>query len=353
MVWHLKAIACSPLGTRTLQQGIYCRHLLRLAARASLIAWTALISLPQPFSLCIAQTTSIADRPVPDPYVLRVDAELVVLSATVLNSHHALVPGLTAQDFSIYEDGTLQHLKNFSHDDLPATVGILVDNSGSMSAKRDDVIAASMTFARSSNPQDEMFVIHFNDDVRFGLSEGLPFTDQSKYLQQALMGIRAIGQTSLYDAIIAGLKHLTLGVRDKKVLILITDGGDTASKATLQQVIAAARQSAAILYVVAIFDDQDGDQNPEVLKQLTKQTGGEAYFPTTSQEIASICEGIAHAIRVQYTLTYSPTAIAHDGRYRSVVVRANAHGQHLTVRTRAGYMVPLEPTASTNKAHQP
>ena len=187
---------------------------------------------------------------------------MVILSATVLDRHNALVSGLNKDDFQVYEDGVLQQIKDFSHDDIPVTAGILVDNSGSMAPKRDDVIAAALAFARSSNPQDQMFVVNFNDSVSFGLPADMPFTDRPDQLQQALSGISAIGQTSLYDGIAAALDHLKLGSRDKKVLILISDGGDDASKHTLAQVIDMAKHSAAIIYAIGIFDEQDGDQNP-------------------------------------------------------------------------------------------
>jgi VWFA-related protein len=266
---------------------------------------------------------------------------MVLLSAIVVDRHGALVSGLNKNDFQVDEDGILQRIKDFSHDDIPVTAGILVDNSGSMAPKRDDVIAAALAFARASNPQDQMFVVNFNDRVFLGLPSDLPFTDRPDQLQRALSGITAIGQTSLYDGIAAGLDHLKLGNRDRKVLILISDGGDNASKHTLAQVLAMARQSTAIIYAIGIFDEQDGDQNPSVLKQLARETGGEAFFPESSRDITSICEEIARDIRNQYTLTYVPAIASQDGRYRSIEVRASAPGRgRLSVRTRAGYSVP-------------
>ena len=289
-----------------------------------------------------------------DEYTLRLNADMVILSATVLNNHNALVSGLSKDDFRIYENGVLQQIKDCSHEDISVTAGILVDNSGSMGPKRDDVIAAALAFARSSNPQDQMFVVNFNDYVSFGLPADIPFTDQRELLQRALFGIRAIGQTSLYDGIVAGLDHLKQGNRDKKVLILITDGGDTASKHSLQQVIGLAKQSAAIIYAIGIFDEQDGDRNPAVLERFAKQTGGEAFFPQSSRDIAGICEGIARDIRNQYTLTYIPTIPSQDGRYRTLAVKASSHGRgHLSVRTRAGYLVPLAIPTTPTKAIQP
>ena len=143
-----------------------------------------------------------------DEYTLQINANMVVLSATVLDRHNALVSGLGKNDFQVYEDGVLQQIVQFSHEDIPITAGILVDNSGSMGPKRDDVIAAALVFARSSNPQDQIFVVNFNDQVSFGLPADMPFTDRPDQLQQALSKIQTIGQTALYDGIAAALEHL-------------------------------------------------------------------------------------------------------------------------------------------------
>jgi VWFA-related protein len=220
-----------------------------------------------------------------------------------------------------------------------------------MGPKRADVIAAAMAFARSSNPQDQMFVVNFNDHVSFGLPPRTPFTDQQDQLRAALSEIRTIGQTSLYDGVAAALEHLKQGNRDKKVLILISDGGDNASKHTLAQVIDMAKHSAAIIYAIGIFDEQDGDQNPGVLRRFAKETGGEAFFPESPRDITSICEGIASDIRTQYTLTYVPTVASQDGRYRAIEVKASTRGRgRLSVRTRTGYSVPLTFPAAAAKA---
>jgi VWFA-related protein len=286
-----------------------------------------------------------------DDYTLQLNANMVVLSATVLGHHNELVSGLGKDNFQIYEDGVLQQIRYFSHEDIPVTVGILVDNSGSMGPKRADVIAAAMAFARSSNPQDQMFVVNFNDRVSFGLPSNTPFTDRKDQLQLALSQIRTIGQTALYDGMVAGFDRLKQGDRDKKVLILISDGGDNASKHSLAQVIELAKQSAAIIYSIGIFDEQDGDRNPAVLNRFAKATGGEAFFPETSKEIAPICEGIARDIRNQYTLSYVPTIARQDGSYRVIEVKASAQGRgRLSVRTRAGYSVPSTPPTPVARA---
>ena len=174
-------------------------------------------------------------------YTLRVNANLVILSATVLDHHNALVSGLDKGDFQVFENHVLQPIKHFSHEDIPVTVGLVIDNSGSMGPKRADVIEAALSFARSSNPRDQMFVVNFNEHVSFGLPADIPFTDRQDQLQRALAAIHTIGETALYDAIATALDHLKKGRSDKKVLIVISDGGDNASKHSLAQVIAMAK----------------------------------------------------------------------------------------------------------------
>ncbi|MGA3080419.1 MAG: VWA domain-containing protein [Terracidiphilus sp.] len=287
-------------------------------------------------------------------YTLTVNADLVVLTATVVDRNNALVSGLDKEDFQVYEDGVLQHVKTFSHEDLPVTAGLVIDNSGSMSPKRADVIAAALLFARSSNPHDQMFVVNFNERVSYGLPANMQFTDRRDQLEQGLNAIDTIGETALYDAMAASLDHLQQGKWDKKVLIVISDGGDNASRHTLAQVIEMAKRSAAIIYAIGIFDEPDGDQNPGVLKRFAKETGGEAFFPESSKEVATICEKIARDIRNQYTLAYVPTISKQGNGYRILDVRVSAPGHgRLSVRTRAGYSLTLAPLASGGKGDQP
>jgi Ca-activated chloride channel family protein len=283
-------------------------------------------------------------------YTLRLNSNLVLLNATVVDGHNALVSDLNRGDFKIYEDKVPQEIKNFSHEDVPVTVGIVIDNSGSMAPKRNDVIDAALSFTGSSNPKDQMFVVNFNDHVSFGLPAKMPFTDRRDQLELALSSFNAIGETALYDGIATALNHLQQGSYDKKVLILISDGGDNVSKHNLAQVIELAKSSNAIIYAIGIFDERDGDQNPGVLKRFAKATGGKAFFPESPKEIAPICEGIARDIRNQYTLAYVPAGNAEDGRYRAIEVRASAPGHgHLSVRTRAGYSPPSAPAVGNAK----
>lgn len=275
---------------------------------------------------------------------IRVNVELVVLHATVQNRNRTLVSGLGKEDFQVYEDGVLQQISSFSHEDIPVTVGLVVDNSGSMGPKHPEVTAAALAFARSSHPADQMFVIHFNEKVSFGLPDDRPFTDKEAELQVALSRIKADGMTALYDAVAAALEHLNKGKRDKKVLIVISDGADNASKHTLAQIMAMAGQSDAIIYTIGLFEEGDPDGNPGVLKQLARATGGEAFLPQSVKKVAPLCEQIARDIRNQYTITYVPTNRKQDGAYRAIQVKAGAPGHgRLSVRTRAGYNARLKP----------
>jgi Ca-activated chloride channel family protein len=278
-----------------------------------------------------------------DPYTIRTNVDVVVLRATPQDRKNISISGLDKNDFQVYEDGVLQQIKYFGHEDIPVTVGLVVDNSGSMRSKRPDVIAAALAFARTSNSQDQMFVVNFNEKVSFGLPDNTPFTDQAVQLEAALSRIAPTGETALYDAVAASLDHLKKGSRDKKVLIVISDGGDNKSQHKLTEVLALIERSDAILYTIGIYDEQDGDQNPGVLKRLAKDTGGEAFLPQSLKDITPICERIAHDIRNQYTIAYVPTNRERDGSYRTIEVKASAPGRgRLSVRTRTGYFAPSQ-----------
>jgi len=315
-----------------------------------MIALVFLLSLP---SLACPQNVSTSELRPLEPYKISVSVSSVVLHATVENRQGAPVSGLGKDDFQVYEDGARQHIEYYSHEDIPVTVGLVLDNSGSMTPKRTEVIAAALAFARSSNPQDQMFVVNFNEHVTFGLPADTPFTDKTAQLQAALSKFKTTGETALYDALAAAIEHLKKGSRDKKVLIVVSDGGDNASKHTLGQVLEMAGKSDAIIYTIGIYTDEDPDQKPEELRKLSKATGGEAFFPQSIPDVVPVCERIAHDIREQYTLAYSPANTKPDGAYRVIQVKATAADRgRLSVRTRAGYYAsskpqPLGPTAGS------
>jgi len=292
--------------------------------------WTAL-ALPLLFwsSPAVAQ----------EPFKISVDVNLVVLHATVHDRRGHDVLSLRQQDFKVYEDGVEQKIKLFRREDTPVTVGLIVDHSGSMGPKMGDVIAAARIFAQSSNPKDQMFVINFNEKVVSGLVGENQFTDSPADLEAAISRAPADGKTALYDAIAAGLEELKKGSWDKKVLVVISDGGDNASTNTLNQITAMAEESSAVIYAIGMFDEGDRDAKPGVLKRLASTTGGEAFFPTEYKEVVDICGHIAEDIRRQYMIGYVSANEKRDNSHRSVRIAAETPGMgKLRVRTRTGYI---------------
>jgi VWFA-related protein len=287
----------------------------------------------------------------PDSLRISVDVALVVLHATVADRDGAFVHNLGEQDFEVFEDGVRQPIRLFKNEDVPVTVGLVVDHSSTMQRKLSEVSEAARTFVRSSNRDDEIFVVNFNERVWLGLPEGIRFTNRAADLERAIGRAPAGGETALYDAIAEGLAHLQAGSRDGKVLVVISDGGDNASARSLPQVMKLAGQSSAVIYTVGIFDDQDPDRNPGVLKRLAQETGGEAFFPRQLTEVVAICERIARDIRHRYTIGYAPGNAALDGGYRAIKVVARVKGRgRLSVRTRTGYLAAGEPPSGKRGA---
>jgi Ca-activated chloride channel homolog len=309
-------------------------------------------------SLVLLAPYSLQSQSVPPPppeqsdstAKIRMTVGVVVLHATTENHKGVSVSGLEKNNFQIFEDGVLQRIEHFSHADIPVTVGVVVDGSGSMRPKRADVISAAKAFVQSSNSDDEMFVVNFNEHVSFDLPDGGLFTNKITPMQLAIERSPLSGKTALYDAISSALERLKLGTLNKKVLIVISDGGDNASTHTLKEIMTQAVESNAVIYTIGLFDESDVDRNPGVLKQLARATGGEFFQPEAIDAVIPICAHIATDIRNQYTIAYTPTNAAADGAFRNIQVRAKAQGQdRLIVRTRTGYYAPGEPTNSVPK----
>ena len=282
---------------------------------------------------------------------ISVDVALVVLPVTVTDRQGGFVSDLTEQDFTVYENGVPQHIQLFRNEDIPVTVGLVVDHSTTMGPKLAEVTAATHTFVKSSNRDDEMFVVNFNEKVSLGLPGAFRFTNSTAELEYAIADAPAGGQTALYDAIAKALEELQAGSREKKVLVVVSDGGDNASTHSLAQVMKMAEQSSAVIYTVGVFDEEDPDKNPAVLKRLAQATGGEAFFPDKLTEVVAISERIARDIRHQYTIGYVPSNPARDGAYRAIRVLARADGHsRLNVRTRAGYRAAGESRLDGNGA---
>jgi len=276
--------------------------------------------------------------PAQDPPRFRsTSSELVVLPVVVTDKQNRYVSDLAREQFVVFDNGRKVSVEFFTNEDAPATIGLVVDASGSMKKKLGEVLTAALALAKTSNPQDELFALRFNDDVRSAVA-GRRFllAEDLVALEQAIGSMRAEGRTSLYDALIAGMDQLRDGSRTRKALVVISDGGDNASRATLEQVLARARDSNAAIYTVGIFDADDMEKNPGVLRSLARLTGGERFLPRSPGELVQACLQIAHEIRSGYTLGYAPPD--RDGAFHRIRVEvAPAAARRLKVRTRPGY----------------
>jgi VWFA-related protein len=241
----------------------------------------------------------------------------------------------------------LQKITEFASADIPVAVGLVFDDSGSMRTKRPDVITAGLIFVGASNPQDQIFVVNFNDKVRSGLPESVPFTDNVKLLRTALSRDSADGQTALYDAVAFALKHLESGRREKKTLMVVSDGGDNVSTHSLKELMELVQQSRATIYTVGIFEPDDPDRNPQVLEHIARVSGGESFLPKGLDEVVPICRQIAKDIRNRYTIGYIPDHGSSKSALRKIrVVAAAADHEKLVVRTRTSYLLPARSARS-------
>ena len=283
---------------------------------------------------------------VPPAFTIRSEVRLVLLDVAVTNRKGGAVAGLKKGNFDVTEDGLRQAITVFANDDIPVTVGIVVDESLSMAPKRAEVLAAAETLIAKSNPRDEIFVLNFNERVARGLPEGTLFSDDIGQLGVALRRGTPEGRTALNDAVIAGLEQLQMGRRDKKTLILISDGGDNASHATRREMFDHVERSLATIYTIGLFSPGDPDRDPGLLKELARTSGGEAYFPADLSNLAAICGGIAREIRSRYTIGYTPPAGTY-GVLRHIRVYVSApRNPGLIARTRTSYR--YEPVEGQN-----
>jgi Ca-activated chloride channel family protein len=296
-------------------------------------------------------------QPSPGSSTLRVPVDLVVLRASILNARGEFVNDLPGDAFHVYEDRVEQKLSIAKQEDVPVSMGLVIDNSGSMRDKRPEVNAAALTLVEASNKQDEAFVVNFNDD--YYVDTDHDFTSDINEMKQALERIDARGSTALYDAVLGSLDWLKKGSKDKKVLLVVTDGEDNMSRHTLKDVVENAEHSNTVIYTIGLLgkDEKRKTKNnaKRALVEMSDATGGVAFFPEEVSDTESICKEIAHDIRSQYTLGYYPTNSKRDGTFRAVRVEVTPpHGQgKLSVRTRTGYYAKGSSTASDNSAPRP
>lgn len=273
-----------------------------------------------------------------DP-LFKADARLVVLHVTVVDKDERLVTDLTRDEFRIFEDDKPQVIKDFRQEDVPVSVGILVDNSGSMRDKRLKVNSAAVEFVKASNPNDEVFIVNFNDEAYLDTNG---FTNDIPVMQDALQRIDSRGGTALYDAIQMSLDFLNKKAKnDKRVLLVISDGEDNASRAELENVVRELQEQekTTTIYAVGLLSEEEkrsAKRAERALKYIARATGGPSYFPETVDEVTELTKRIAADIRNQYTVTYTPTENSQPG-FRTVKVELEGKAKRNEVRHRPGY----------------
>jgi Ca-activated chloride channel homolog len=283
---------------------------------------------------------------------IKVDVNLVVLHTTVLDDRNRFADGLKEENFRVFEDKVEQKLSVFRREDVPVSMGLVIDNSGSMREKRPRVNEAALTLVQSSNPQDEAFVVNFNDDFYLDLDKD--FTNSIPELKEALERIDSRGSTALYDAIIGSLDHLKKASKDKKVLLIVTDGEDNTSRNSIEKTIREIQKTDTVIYTIGLLGEENKKSKKgarKALKEIAEASGGLAFFPENVEDVHSICEQVAHDIRNQYTLAYYPSNSHRDGSFRAVsvsVIPPRGRGK-LVARTRNGYYAPGSASTASGK----
>jgi len=269
-------------------------------------------------------------------FVFRKEVDEVTLHATVVDDKNHIITNLDRGSFSVFENDQPQQIKSFRREDYPVAMGIVIDNSGSMREKRDQVNKAALNLVRSSNPQDQVFIVNFNDEYYLDQE----FTSDIKKLQAALEKVEARGGTALYDAIVASwtdeLAHSPL---QRKVIFVVTDGEDDASQLSLEQALHVLQQeNGPVVYAIGLLGDEKARKAKRALELIADRTGGIAFFPPTLGQVDDISKTVAHDIRNQYTITFASTTPKSVSGFRTVRVDAHAKAyKKLSVRTRAGY----------------
>lgn len=290
-------------------------------------------------------------------FTFRSSVNEVVIYATVVDDHQHLITTLKKRDFTVYEDGVQQTISSFRREDVPISLAILIDNSGSMREKRSAVNVAALDLVRASNPQDESFIVNFSDEAILDQD----FTSNINLLEKGLTHIDSKGGTALYDAVVAAADHLAKAAkRQKQVILIITDGEDNSSSTSLQETVRRIQAlHGPIVYAIGLLFDPDSGREAhrarKALQLLTDQTGGLAFFPKSLDQVDSVAQEVAKDIRSQYILGYQPSKPISEGGYRTIRVTAKAKGYgKLTVRTREGYQAsPSGTKKSTGSAAAP
>jgi len=283
-----------------------------------------------------ALTSAAPQKEPASPSTISVETSLVILPVTVVDRQGAYVAGLGREHFAIYDEGKPQDIDFFLNEDVPATIGLVIDSSTSMRGRRQEVTTAAMAFAGDSSPLDQIFTMNFNEYVWPGLPPPVAFTHDAEQLRVALAQAPTRGMTALYDAIDLALDHLQLGTRERKVLVVVSDGGDNASRHTLDAVLDHARRTSTVIYAVMPVDPDNRDTQPGVLKTLARETGGTAVTPGDAQEMMRTFKQIALEIRAGYMIGFAPPGGTQHG-FRTIRVQVKDDRRQLTARTRRGY----------------
>jgi len=286
--------------------------------------------------LAIAQGPPTPQAPQDDAPLYRLDARLVLLHASVVDKNGKLLTNIPQSAFKILEDGVEQPLKLFRREDVPVSMGIIVDNSGSMNAKRARVAAAALELVKQSNPEDEVFIVNFNDDTHIDQV----LTNDVRKLQAALARMESRGGTAMRDALSTSIDYVKKnGKKDKKVLVVITDGNDNSSNISLEQVLRKSQNSEVLIYAIGLLSEEearDARAAKKALKTLTEAAGGMDYYPKSLSDVEEITPRVAREIRNQYILGYTSSNQNLDGSFRQIKVTVNGFGRP-AVRTRNGY----------------
>jgi Ca-activated chloride channel homolog len=284
-----------------------------------------------------------------DVYIFKKEVDEVTLHATVVDDHFKPITGLTKKDFTVFENGTPQKITYFRNEDVPVALGIVIDNSGSMRDKRAAVNAAALNLVRTSNPQDQVFIVNFSEE--YFLDQD--YTGSIPKLQDALQRVESRGGTALYDAVVASSDHLKKSAAlEKKVLLVVTDGEDNASRESLEQALRRLEeQNGPTIYTIGLLGEEHNKRARRALRAMAEDTGGVAFFPKDLSEVNAITTEIAHDIRNQYTIQYKPSVPQSRGGYRTVKVEAQAPGyKKLQVRTRSGYYAGQQQASNNGPA---
>jgi VWFA-related protein len=289
----------------------------------------------------------LTGHPDQQPYTISDNVDIVLLDVAVKNDAGGYVSNLARENFRVFDDGQQRPITHFSKVDDPVTVGLVVDDSGSMRNKRPYVILAGLAFAKQSNSRDQFFVVNFNNAIEPGLPAGVPFTNKLQQVRAALYFGMPQGQTALYDAIAYSLQHLEQSRLEKRTLIVVSDGKDNVSKLKFPALLKIIEASRATIYTIGIYDPDDYDTNPQVLREIAHVSGGEFFQPRNLNEVMPIFTKISEDVRNRYTIGYVPDEVHDKRRLRTIKLTAEENGHRLRVRTRKSYaIVPFPPAVS-------